>query len=52
MSSIDGTGDYGGLRIYTVACLEAKAIWCLALGAIFKNGNRQTVVSRVGQSVD
>lgn len=36
MSIIDGVGDYGGFRIYILACLEAKGIWYLALGAIFE----------------
>lgn len=33
MNSIDGVGDYGGFR--PVECLEARGIWCSALGATF-----------------
>lgn len=35
MSITDGVEDYGGFRIYTLVCLEAKVIWYLALGATF-----------------
>lgn len=52
MNILDRVGYYEEFRIYAVAHLEAKGIWCLALGATFKNGNRQTVMFRVGQSVD
>lgn len=34
MSNIHGVGDYGGLRIYAVEHLEAKGIWCSALGVM------------------